>query len=115
MCSGHDKAKIRLLWATSPVHLFFQSCIPVAFGVGCTSWNLDSGTVLTGIVAIVSGTIYMLLLKNNKLTATHLMCGIVAYAISIGSFVLIDYLDGGLEYLKPGETAESHSTHGAHK
>jgi hypothetical protein len=29
----------------------------------------------------------------------------LAYAISIGSFVLIDYLDGGLEYLKPGEEA----------
>ncbi len=91
--------------------LVFQSCIPVAFGVGCTSWNLDAGTVLTGIVAIVSGTTYMLLLKAKKLTATHLMCGMMAYAISIGSFVLIDYLDGGLEYLKPGETAESHSAH----
>lgn len=92
--------------------LVFQSCIPVAFGVGCTSWNLDSGTVLTGIVAIISGTIYMLYLKNNKLTASHLVCGILAYAVSIGSFVLIDYLDGGLEYLKPGETAESHGAHG---
>jgi cation:H+ antiporter len=85
--------------------LVFQSCIPVAFGVGCTRWNLDSGTILTGIVAVISGTIYMLLLKANKLTATHLTCGMLAYAVSIGSFVLIDYLDGGLEYLKPGEEA----------
>lgn len=85
--------------------LVFQSCIPVAFGVGCTRWNLDGGTILTGIVAVISGTIYMLLLKANKLTATHLTCGMLAYAVSIGSFVLIDYLDGGLEYLKPGEEA----------
>ncbi|MBX9949966.1 MAG: hypothetical protein K2Y39_12430 [Candidatus Obscuribacterales bacterium] len=85
--------------------LVFQSCIPVAFGVGCTRWNLDNGTILTGIVAVISGTIFMLLLKANKLTATHLAFGMLAYAISIGSFVLVDYLDGGLEYLKPGEEA----------
>ncbi len=85
--------------------LVFQSCIPVAFGVGFTKWNLDPGTVLTGIVAVISGTIFMLLLKSNKLKAVHLTCGMVAYAIAIGSFILLDYLDGGLEYLKPGQTA----------
>jgi cation:H+ antiporter len=85
--------------------LVFQSCIPVAFGVGCTRWNLDNGTILTGIVAVISGTVFMLLLRAKKLTATHLAFGMLAYAIAIGSFVLVDYLDGGLEYLKPGEQA----------
>jgi len=91
--------------------LVFQSCIPVAFGVGCTRWNLDNGTLLTGIVAVLSGTTFMFLLKAKKLKAAHLMCGMLVYALTMGSFVLIDYLDGGLEYLKPGETAETHSAH----
>ncbi len=88
--------------------LVFQSCIPVAFGVGCTKWNLDNGTVLTGIVAVISGTAYMYLLRAKKLKAQYLMCGMLAYAVTIGSFIYLDWLDGGLEYLKP--TAEEAAT-----
>jgi cation:H+ antiporter len=83
--------------------LVFQSCIPVAFGVAFTKWNLDSGTVLTGVVAIVSATIYMLLLKAGKLKPVHLLCGMVAYAISVGALIWLDYIDGGFEYAKPDE------------
>ncbi|MCC7530934.1 MAG: sodium:calcium antiporter [Candidatus Melainabacteria bacterium] len=83
--------------------LVFQSCIPVAFGVAFTQWNLDSGTVLTGIVAIVSATIYMFLLNAKKLKASHLLCGMLAYALAVGFMVWLDYIDGGLEYAKPEE------------
>lgn len=83
--------------------LVFQSCIPVAFGVAFTKWNLDSGTVLTGVVAIVSAVIYMTLLKTGKLKPVHLLCGMVAYAISVGALIWLDYIDGGFEYAKPDE------------
>lgn len=81
--------------------LVFQSCIPVAFGVAFTKWNLDSGTVLTGIVAIISAFCYMLLLQKKALKPVHLLCGVVAYSLSVGALVFLDYIDGGLEYSKP--------------
>jgi len=87
--------------------LVFQSCIPVAFGVAFTKWNLDSGTVLTGIVAIVSAVTYMTLLKAGKLKASHLLCGMLAYAVSVGALIWLDYIDGGFEYAKPD--AEQHA------
>ncbi|MBC7997556.1 MAG: sodium:calcium antiporter [Leptolyngbya sp.] len=87
--------------------LVFQSCIPVAFGVAFTRWNLDSGTVLTGIVAIVSATAYMLLLEKKALKPKHLLCGVIAYALSVGALIYLDYADGGFEPARPTEKHEA--------
>lgn len=81
--------------------LVFQSCIPVAFGVAFTKWNLDAGTVLTGLVAIVSATIYMMLLQKKALKPKHLLCGVLAYSLSVGALIYLDYIDGGFEPAHP--------------
>lgn len=71
--------------------LVFQSCFPVAFGLAFTSWNLGMGTILSGVVAISCATAYLLLLKQNKLSYRHLMCGALFY-VGVVSYLMITHL-----------------------
>ncbi len=71
--------------------MVFQSCIPVAFGVAFTPWNLDSGVVMTGLVAISSSLILLLLIKLKKLNFSFLAFGSLLYACAVGFLM---YLDG---------------------
>src|SRR6185369_8637432 len=47
--------------------MVFQSCIPVAFGVAFTSWDLSKSTILSAVVAIGSALSYLLVIKRGKL------------------------------------------------
>lgn len=71
--------------------MVFQSCIPVAFGVAFTPWNLDSGVVMTGLVAISSSCLLLLLIKLKKLSFGFLAFGSILYACAVGFLM---YLDG---------------------
>lgn len=64
--------------------LVFQSCFPVAFGVAFTSWNLGLGTIVSGLVAIISSTIILFLLKTDRLKPIHLVIGGASYALTVG-------------------------------
>ncbi|HEY9786183.1 MAG TPA: hypothetical protein V6D17_12320 [Candidatus Obscuribacterales bacterium] len=72
--------------------LVFQSCIPVAFGVAFTPWNLDAGTLVTGVTAIVSACAYCALLMSGKLKAQHLLCGTVVYVFAVSALIYLDYI-----------------------
>ncbi|MBZ0189298.1 MAG: sodium:calcium antiporter, partial [Candidatus Obscuribacterales bacterium] len=70
--------------------LVFQSCIPVAFGIGFTKWNLDLGTLLTGVVAISSALVWFLFLRKKKLTSSLLMFGAIVYVIAVAMLINLD-------------------------
>lgn len=72
--------------------LVFQSCFPVAFGIAFTKWNLDAGTLVTGVTAILSGLVFLTLLSKKKLKAIHLMCGMFVYATAVTALILLDYI-----------------------
>lgn len=72
--------------------LVFQSCIPVAFGVAFTPWDLNAGTVLTGITAIFSAAVVLALLVAQKLRFIHLAFGALLYALAVSGLL---YLEGG--------------------
>jgi cation:H+ antiporter len=72
--------------------LVFQSCIPVAFGVAFTPWDLTAGTVLTGVTAIFSASVVLTLLVTQKLKFIHLAFGAALYAIAVSGLL---YLEGG--------------------
>ncbi|MDZ4832685.1 MAG: sodium:calcium antiporter [Candidatus Melainabacteria bacterium] len=80
--------------------MVFQSCIPVAFGVAFTPWNLDSGVVMTGVVAIFSASVLLLLIKLKKLSFPFLAAGAVLY---VGAVTLLLNLDTA-----PGHGVKSH-------
>jgi cation:H+ antiporter len=63
--------------------LVFQSCFPVAFGVAFTSWNLGWGTIVTGMVAVLSAFCYMQLIEKDKLQSHYLMAGAMVYITTI--------------------------------
>jgi len=67
--------------------LVFQSCFPVAFGVAFTSWNLDHGTQLSGLVAVLSASVYLALLTFTRLRPQHLICGALIYACTIATII----------------------------
>ncbi len=69
--------------------LVFQSCFPVAFGVACTNWNLDHGTLLSGCVAVLFASIYLALLSFGRLKPQHLVFGAVAYVATITTIIYI--------------------------
>lgn len=46
--------------------MVFQSCIPVAFGIMFTPWNLSGITLVSAILALLSGTINLLWVKSKK-------------------------------------------------
>lgn len=67
--------------------LVFQCCFSVAFGVGCTPWNLDPQTLATVIISISVAAVYLFLLKRGSLKSTHLMCGAIIYLITIAAVI----------------------------
>lgn len=70
--------------------LVFQSCFPVAFGVAFTAWTLDLGTFISGVVAVVSASAYLLLLRAEKLKPGHLLCGMFVYIGTITAIVSLE-------------------------
>lgn len=68
--------------------LVFQSCFPVAFGVAFTSWKLTGGTVATALVAIGIASMHLYLIKKAALRPHHLMCGVVAYIVTVGYLLI---------------------------
>jgi len=70
--------------------LVFQSCIPVAFGIGFTRWNLDTGTLLTGAVAVCSALVWFLFLRKKKLSSSMLMMGAIVYTIAVALLIQMD-------------------------
>lgn len=83
-----SKAKDTLALGNITGALVFQSCWPAAFGIVFTEWDLGLGTVISGIVAICSAFYFLGLLDRGKLTAKHMMVGILAYG-SVISWLLI--------------------------
>lgn len=73
--------------------LVFQSCIPVAFGMAFTDWNLDAGTLITGVVALVSCTTFWMLMRMQRLKAQHLMLGAIGYALTISLLLFLGLRD----------------------
>lgn len=68
--------------------LVFQSCIPVAFGVAFTPWQLSAGTIATAIIAIACASIHLHFIKNEKLRPHHLMQGALVYSITICALLI---------------------------
>ncbi|HEY9679084.1 MAG TPA: hypothetical protein V6C76_13830 [Drouetiella sp.] len=73
--------------------LVFQACFPVAFGVAFTSWVLEPRAMVSGLVAIVSASIYLRLISTNKLRPMHLVCGAIAYIAVISMIIMTDDVD----------------------
>lgn len=71
--------------------LVFQSCFPVAFGVAFTKWQLGSGTLLSGLVALASAIFFILLIKKNALKFQYMLLGGIFYAATI-SYLLYTHL-----------------------
>lgn len=67
--------------------LVFQSCFPAAFGIAFTKWDLTTGTILTGVVAISSAIAYLTLLQTNRLKPYHLLCGIFCYIAAVSGLI----------------------------
>lgn len=70
--------------------LVFQSCFPVAFGVAFTAWQLDVATMITGLVALASASLYLALLTFGRLKPLHLTFGVLAYFVTITTIIVLD-------------------------
>lgn len=70
--------------------LVFQSCIPVAFGVAFTTWDLDLGTLLTCFTAVFSASVILFLMNKRALKFWHLMCCAVLYIIAVSILLILD-------------------------
>lgn len=68
--------------------LVFQSCFPVAFGVAFTPWRLSVGTVSTAVIAVACASIYLYLIKKDRLRPYHLMQGAIAYSLTICALLI---------------------------
>lgn len=75
--------------------MVFQSCIPVAFGVAFTPWNLDMGIVMTGLVAIGSASLLLLMVKTKKLSFNYLACCAIFYVCAVTALLTLDVHLGG--------------------
>jgi cation:H+ antiporter len=64
--------------------MVFQSCFPVAFGVAFTKWQLGSGTLLSGLVALASAIFFLFLIKKNALKFQYMLLGGLFYASTVG-------------------------------
>lgn len=64
--------------------MVFQSCFPVAFGVAFTKWQLGSGTLLSGLVALASAMFFLLLIKKNQLKFQYMLLGGIFYTATVG-------------------------------
>lgn len=69
--------------------LVFQSCFPVAFGVAFTHWNLSPVIIFSGVAAVITASIHLVLVKTNRLKPMHLMLGAVAYVVTM-AFIILD-------------------------
>lgn len=70
--------------------LVFQSCWPAAFGIAFTEWDLGMGTVISGVVAICSASLFLGLLSRGKLSARFMLIGAACYA-SVIAWLLIGH------------------------
>ncbi len=73
--------------------LVFQSCIPVAFGVAFTTWDLDAGTLLTCCTAVFSATVVLILMTKRMLKFWHLMFGALLYVMAVSTLLALDVAD----------------------
>lgn len=64
--------------------MVFQSCIPVAFGVAFTKWDLGWATILSGVVALASATLFLLLIRRNTLKYQYMLVAGGVYAAVVG-------------------------------
>jgi cation:H+ antiporter len=60
--------------------MVFQSCIPVALGLAFTPWHLSPPELLGGVIAILSGALLYVNLRDGELGAPTLLVGGAAYA-----------------------------------
>ncbi len=64
--------------------MVFQSCIPVSIGIFATSWKLDSITLVSAVIAILSSTFtYIWLKTQKKLSPIPLLAGGLFYIVFI--------------------------------
>lgn len=87
--------------------MVFQSCIPVAFGVAFTPWNLDSGVVMTGVVAITASCFLLLLIRLKKLSFPFLALGAICYLAAISVLMSLD-VPAGKHTAAPIPTHQAH-------
>jgi cation:H+ antiporter len=71
--------------------LVFQSCFPVAFGVAFTDWKLGPAITVSACAAVIVASIFLMLVKQNKLKSYHLMLGGLAY-VGTMAFIVLDHL-----------------------
>jgi cation:H+ antiporter len=69
--------------------LVFQSCFPIALGVGFTDWHLPPPVLIAAAIALTLASTYWYLIKTEKLRAQHLLCGFLVYAVTLAAFVLV--------------------------
>jgi len=74
--------------------LVFQSCFPVAFGVAFTDWRLDTGTMVSALVALGAATFYLSVLRFSRLKPIHLAFGVVAYGLAIAAIIHFGFVKG---------------------
>ena len=64
--------------------MVFQSTIPVAIGILFTDWNLTGLSLLSAILALLSGGfIYSRLMRKQHIRDRHLLVGGVYYALFV--------------------------------
>lgn len=73
--------------------LVFQSCFPVAFGLAFTHWDLGFGTLLSGFVAIFCASIYLILIRQDKLRFQHLLLGSLFYLLTVSGLLYMHLTD----------------------
>jgi cation:H+ antiporter len=77
------QSKDNLALANITGAMVFQSCIPVALGLAFTPWHLGSPELLGGAIAIFSGALLYINLRDGELGTPTLMVGGAAYAAFI--------------------------------
>jgi len=64
--------------------MVFQSCIPVVFGMIFTDWNIHGITLVSAVLAILSGSLVFLWLRIRKSLSPYvLLTGGISYSIFI--------------------------------
>ncbi len=71
--------------------MVFQSCFPVSFGIAFTHWRLGFDTILSGIVALSSATVFLFLIKKDALKFQHMIMAGSCYAVTV-AYLLYVYL-----------------------
>jgi len=77
------QSKDNLALANITGAMVFQSCIPVALGLSFTPWHLSSPELLGGAIAIFSGALLYVNLRDGELGTPTLVVGGIAYAAFI--------------------------------